>query len=101
RHRVAIGKLVDSRLDRPLPANALALKHILHVGLAQILFLDVPERAAVDLAVEHAGRDPRTRRFAGLVNAVLRGILREPEDRVRGIIEDTVEAPEWFARRLV
>jgi 16S rRNA (cytosine967-C5)-methyltransferase len=100
RHRVAIGRLIGARLDRPLPVNARALEHILHVALAQILFLDVPGRAAVDLAVEHAGRDPRARRFAGLVNAVLRAILRQPEARLQEVVETAVEAPDWFAARL-
>ena len=40
---------------------------------AQILFLDIPDSAAVDLAVTHAKSDPRTARFSGLVNGVLRG----------------------------
>lgn len=100
RHRVGIATLIDRQLDRPLPANAHALQHLLHVALAQILFLNVPGRAAVDLAVEHAGGDPRTRRFAGLVNAVLRGIMRQPEERLLQAANAAVEAPEWFRQRL-
>jgi 16S rRNA C967 or C1407 C5-methylase (RsmB/RsmF family) len=46
---------------------------------AQILYLDVPDRAAVDLAVTQADSDPRNRRFAGLVNALLRRMVREKE----------------------
>ena len=64
RFRVTIGKLLASRLERPLPPNATALSHILHVAAAQILFLDIPDSAAVDLAVTHAKSDPRTARFA-------------------------------------
>ena len=41
-------------------ADAGALDAILHVGAAQILFLDVPDHAAVDLAVD-AGADGRPR----------------------------------------
>ena len=65
RFRVTIGKLLSRRLERPLPPNATALSHILHVAAAQILFLDIPDSAAVDLAVTHAKSDPRTARFAG------------------------------------
>ncbi len=101
RHRVAIGTLIAEQLDRPLPPNAHALGHILHVALAQMLFLDVPARAAVDLAVEHAGRDPRTRRFAKLANAVLRAILRWPPDRLRDVIRSASEMPPWLEQRLV
>lgn len=35
RHRVTIGKLISHRLEKPLPANATALSHILHVAAAQ------------------------------------------------------------------
>ena len=74
RFRVTIGRLIALRLERPLPSNAHALSHLLHVAAAQVLFLDVPDSAAVDLAVTHAKSDPRTARFAGLVNGVLRGM---------------------------
>lgn len=100
RHRLAIAALIDQQLERPLPAGATALHHILHVALAQMLFLDVPARAAVDLAVEHAGRDPRTRRFARLVNAVLRGIQRLDPARRDAIIAGAPRAPDWFAAML-
>src|SRR5690606_27968797 len=59
RFRVTIGKLISQRLERPLPPNASTLAHILHVAAAQVLFLDVPDSAAVDLAVTHAKSDPR------------------------------------------
>src|SRR4029077_20395916 len=71
RFRGTIGRLISARLERPLPPNAQTLSHVLHVAAAQILFLDVPDSAAVDIAVTHANADPRTRRFSGLVNGVL------------------------------
>jgi len=101
RFRVTIGALIAARLDRPLPANATALQHILHVGAAQILFLDVPDSAAVDLAVDHAKADPRTARFAGLVNAVLREISRRKERALPAVLSRTDDAPDWFRSRLL
>lgn len=101
RHRRSIQSLIDARLDRPLPANATALSHILHVGAAQVLFLDIPDSAAVDLAVSHAKADPRTRRFANLVNAILREIGRRKERALPAVLAKTVEAPDWFATRLM
>ncbi len=100
RHRMAIQALIDARLDRKLPGNAAALNHILHVGAAQLLFLDIPDSAAVDLAVTHAKADPRTRRFANLVNAVLREIGRRKERALPAVLAKKVEAPNWFAERL-
>lgn len=100
RFRRTIEALIAARLERPLPANAHALSHILHVAAAQILFLDVPDSAAVDLAVTHARSDPRTGRFAALVNGVLREIVRRKERALPAALAQTVDAPEWFAERL-
>ncbi len=100
RHRVTIATLIARRLDKPLPANATTLAHLLHVAAAQILFLDVPDSAAVDLAVTHARSDPRTVRFSGLVNAVLRALARAKAAELDTTLAATVDAPAWFAERL-
>lgn len=100
RHRMTVAGLLARRLERPLPANATALSHILHVGAAQILFLDIPDSAAVDLAVTHAKSDPRTARFSGLVNGVLRSLARAKEAELAPALAATSEAPQWFAERL-
>ena len=100
RFRGTIGALIAARLDRPLPANAHSLSHILHVAAAQILFLDVPDSAAVDLAVTQAKGDPRTVRFSGVVNAVLREISRRKERALPAALAQTNDTPDWFASRL-
>ncbi|TGT74244.1 MFS transporter [Mesorhizobium sp. M2E.F.Ca.ET.166.01.1.1] len=100
RHRMTIAGLLSKRLEKPLPPNATALSHILHVAAAQILFLDVPDSAAVDLAVTHAKSDPRTLRFSGLVNGVLRSLARAKEAQLGPALAATSEAPQWFAERL-
>lgn len=100
RFRGTIADLLARRLERPLPANATTLSHILHVAAAQILFLDVPDSAAVDLAVTHAKNDPRTLRFAGLVNGVLRALARGKESELPVALAAAADAPGWFADRL-
>jgi 16S rRNA (cytosine967-C5)-methyltransferase len=100
RHRMTIAGLLSRRLEKPLPPNATALSHILHVA-AQILFLDVPDSAAVDLAVTHAKSDPRTARFSGLVNGVLRSLARAKEAELAPALAATSEAPQWFSERLI
>jgi 16S rRNA (cytosine967-C5)-methyltransferase len=99
RYRVTLGRMIERHLERPLPSNARSLAHILHTGAVQILFLDVPDSAAVDLAVQIAKSDPRTVRFAGLVNALLRNVARS-KDTLPRVLRDTVDAPEWFSERL-
>ena len=100
RYRRTVEALISARLRSPLPANATTLSHILHAGAAQILFLDVPDSAAVDLAVTHAKADPRTARFAALVNAVLRGISRDKAADLARALAATTDAPDWFSNRL-
>lgn len=100
RHLPRLEAAIALLLDSPLPEGARTLQHILSIAAAQILHLDVPVHAAVDLAVEQADRDPRTRRFAKLVNAVLRRLVREKDE----ILEKTAAVspvPDWFRERLV
>lgn len=100
RHLPRIDAIVASLVSNPLPEGARALHHVLTVAAAQILFLDIPDHSAVDLAVEQANRDPRNRRFAGLVNAVLRRLAREKEALLAGA-ESISPMPEWFMARLI
>src|SRR5690606_32533238 len=101
RFRRTIEALISARLDRPLPGNAHSLSHILHIASAQMLFLDVPDSAAVDLAVTQAKSDPRTTRFAALVNGVLREIARRKDRALPAALAKTLDTPDWFYERLV
>ncbi|MGJ8569087.1 MAG: RsmB/NOP family class I SAM-dependent RNA methyltransferase [Hoeflea sp.] len=100
RHLQVIDAFIDSLVDNPLPEGAKALRQVLRVGAAQILYLDVPDRAAVDLAVTQADSDPRNRRFAGLVNALLRRMAREKDQLLPEIMAVTPDFPDWFESRL-
>ncbi len=99
RHLPRIDAAIASLLETPLPEGARALHHVLAVGAAQILYLDVPDHSAVDLAVEQANQDPRNRRFAKLVNAILRRLGREKE-QILAEIADIPPMPSWFIERL-
>ncbi len=100
RHRAEIEKALAEFLDRPLPQNALSLRHLLHVGTAQVLYLDVPDHAAIDLAVTAAKNDPRNQRFSGLVNALLRKIARHASE-IRSHPTAIENGPAWFSSLLV
>lgn len=100
RHLPRIRAAIDSLLQTPLPEGARALEHVLTVAAAQILYLDVPDHSAVDLAVEQAQSDPRNRRFANLVNAVLRRLSRE-KDAILERVRSVPAMPAWFHERLV
>ncbi|WP_210327102.1 RsmB/NOP family class I SAM-dependent RNA methyltransferase [Bartonella sp. M0177] len=100
RHRADIERILKSYLDRPLPQNALSLRHLLHVAAAQVLYLDVPDHAAIDLAVTAAKSDPRNQRFSGLVNAILRKLARNA-DKEREQSSTTENIPAWFSKMLI
>lgn len=96
-----IEAMIGSLLQNPLPEGARALDHVLAVAAAQILYLDIPDHSAVDLAVEQAQIDPRNKRFASLVNAVLRRMSREKQDLLENVGETIPAIPGWFHKRLV
>ncbi len=100
RHLPRIEAILDTLVGTPLPEGARALHHVLTVAAAQILYLDVPDHSAVDLAVEQAQLDPRNRRFASLVNAVLRRLSREKASHLTATRAVSV-IPAWFLERLV
>ncbi|WP_425341060.1 RsmB/NOP family class I SAM-dependent RNA methyltransferase [Agrobacterium larrymoorei] len=100
RHLPRIEAAISMMLDGPLPQGARSLHHVLVVAVAQMLYLDVPDHSAVDLAVEQAHRDPRNKRFVKLVNAVLRRLGRE-KDAVMAEIDAVPVLPDWFYNRLV
>jgi 16S rRNA (cytosine967-C5)-methyltransferase len=90
-------QLLTTSLDRGYPEDAPRVEMILLIGAAQILWLDVPDHAAVDLAVRLAQADRRAGRYAGLVNAVLRRIARE-RDAFAGT-EGELDTPDWLMAR--
>lgn len=96
RHRGEIAEILERLLDRPIPEKTGRVLDILHVAIAQMLFLDVPDRAAVSLAVDHAGIDRRARPYKGLVNGVLRRLGREREDITRDLDPDLLNTPGWL-----
>jgi 16S rRNA (cytosine967-C5)-methyltransferase len=88
--------IVGGFLERGFPAEAPRTETILLLGAAQILWLDVPDHAAVDLSVRLAQADRRAGRYAGLVNAVLRRVTQNKGAPVDHKVRDT---PDWlFAR---
>jgi 16S rRNA (cytosine967-C5)-methyltransferase len=93
--------LIGLFLDRGLPKEAPRTETALLIGAAQILFLDVPDHAAVDLAVRLVRADRYAARHAGLVNAVLRRIAREGAERLAALDTPILDTPEWLMARWI
>jgi 16S rRNA (cytosine967-C5)-methyltransferase len=93
--------LLGSFLEEGLPAQAPRVETALLIGAAQILFLEVPDHAAVDLAVRLAREDRMALHFAGLINAVLRRIAREGKERIAALDAPVLDTPPWLMARWI
>ncbi|NGM50184.1 methyltransferase domain-containing protein [Caulobacter sp. 602-2] len=87
-----VDRALAAKLSKEPPPR---VRNLLRLGATQAFFLDVPAFAAVATSVELAGANKASRPFKGLVNAVLRGLLRDgapPDD------PSTLVPPWLFAR---
>ena len=89
-----IDALIGEAVRRPLPRNAVAVRDVVRVGLAQLLFLGTPAHAAVGTAVELVD-DAGLGRFKGLVNAVLRRFSRVGQAALTGQDAARLNTPDW------
>ena len=90
-----IESVIDDCLDRPLPKSAAAARNALRLGICQILFLDTQTHAAVDTSVTLAGqRGPD--RFKGVVNGILRRIVRSKDKFARSDDAERANVPDWL-----
>ncbi|MDD7909457.1 transcription antitermination factor NusB [Pseudovibrio exalbescens] len=101
RRRGQIQGVLDALLERPIPEKTGRVLDILHVALAQILFMSIPDHAAVSLAVSLAGRDGRAKPYKGLVNAVLRRATREGSALLEEQSAPGINAPDWMYKRWI
>jgi len=94
RHLGPIDRALAGKLAKEPPPR---VRNLLRLGATQAFFLEVPAFAAVATSVELAGASKTSRPFKGLVNAVLRGLLRD------GGLSDASEhlAPPWLYARWV
>ncbi len=93
--RLALSQLVE----KGLPRNCGPLEWILVAASAQILFLDTPDHAAVDLAVRAARLDAKSAPFANLVNGVLRNLIRRREEFLAQSDPLEDDTPHWLSAR--
>jgi 16S rRNA (cytosine967-C5)-methyltransferase len=93
--------LIGLFLEQGPPAQAPRVETALLLGAAQILFLNVPDHAAVDLAVQLARADKQAAHFTGLVNAVLRRVAREGAKRLAGLDVAILDTPQWLLARWI
>lgn len=94
-----LGHVLSRLLDRGVPTDAPRAQSALLIGAAQILWMDVPDHAAVDLSVRLVQADRRAAKYAGLVNAVLRRCAREGQPLIEEVKAQMLDLPPWLVRR--
>ena len=96
-----LGHVLSRLLDRGMPTDAPRAQSALLIGAAQILWMDVPDHAAVDLSVRLVQSDRRATKYAGLVNAVLRRCAREGEGLIAEVKGEMLDLPPWLIKRWI
>jgi len=96
-----LGHLLSRLLDRGIPTDAPRAQSALLIGAAQILWMDVPDHAAVDLSVRLVQSDRRAAKYAGLVNAVLRRCAREGQPLIDEVASKNLDIPPWLMARWI
>lgn len=87
-----IDTALQARLKKAPPE---AIVNVLRLGAAQLLVLKTPAHAAVGATVDLAASQKGGHLFKGLVNAVLRGLTREPP----ALDDPALMAPTWLQAR--
>ena len=69
---------------------------ILYTASAQILFMDVPDHSAIDLAVGQLRRQRKLHHLSGMANAVLRKVVTSKEQVLAEPSAGRVNTPKWL-----
>jgi len=104
RWRGRIDASYERFLSEPPERLSQGVREALRIGVYQIMFMDrVPDHGAVNTSVYLAGQD-KGRGARGLVNAVLRRVLREPFQPPKAIKDRLTiweSHPEWLVKRWI
>lgn len=101
RHIFSLRSILASLLKKPFKPSDTDLQAILLIALYQLLHLhNIPPHAAVSSAVENA-RQLNKEWACGLINAVLRNLLRQKDaliDDAQKSPENRYETPRWLLK---
>lgn len=99
KNRIYIDYLLDQVSDRPVHSCRPAVREILRMSAASVLFMDsVPDSAACNEAVKLA-RDYRGGRYVSFVNAVMRNFTRHHETGDFRLPDSSSDPDEYMSVR--
>ncbi len=96
RRRGQTADALASFVTSPLPHKRGRLDQILLAAGAQLLFMDTPAHAAINVAVAQTRQDGGARRFASLVNAVLRRLAGTRAEVLADQDAARLNTPDWL-----
>ncbi len=90
-----IDAILAQFMERPLASGASRIRHILRLGVAQLIWLETPPHAAVHCAVEMT-KQVKMEKFGGLVNAVLKKVSLEGRAIADSQDAARMNTPDWL-----
>lgn len=107
RWQLTLDNMIDQYLTGQSSAKDPALYRILRIGIYQLLYMRIPDHASVNETVRLAKSNTITSRFASVVNAVMRNIIKnkaavtlpKPETDLAGRLSVEYSHPRWMVER--
>lgn len=90
-----IDELIGKFLEHPLTSKTARITHILRLGIAQLIWLETPPHAAVHSSVEMT-KQIKMEKFGGLVNAVLKRVIKEGREIIESQDAAKLNTPQWL-----
>ncbi len=100
RHKGQLDDLIMRMQAKPQEISPPSLKIVLYVGITQVLFMNVPDHAAVDTTVTLAEQSGFLNQ-KGFVNAILRRVIREGKDIVAKQDPVQTNIPDWLLQEWI
>ena len=100
RRKGQMDALIEKAQDKKQELRPSTIYYLLYVGIAQLLFMDVPDHAAVDVTVRLTEAEKMDRQ-KGLINALLRRIGREGKGWLANMDAVQTNIPQWLLEQWV
>ncbi len=103
RYAPAFELLVAKLIDKPIKTKETDIKALLFIGIYQLLYMRIPNHAAINSVVE-ATKTLKKNWATGLLNGVLRRLTRDSESITASLAHIPQYAyahPQWFIERVV
>lgn len=101
RHLGQLDRIIDHCTKTKLGNTQMAVRHVLRLGICQLLFTEIPAHAAVNTAVNLMDKaiGKKLRYLKNTVNAVLRKVDREREELLKKYGNSRHNIPKWMLNR--